>query len=111
VVKRAETKTDAESNLTCGALVYALLSERAGLMKVRQIIRSGGFEPEDVKLLDAVFDACWHQMECHYPVEDAQRVVARERLATIVVTLGKTCRHLDAAELQTRVLAMFEHRE
>ena len=39
-------------------------------VKVRQIIRSGGFEPEDVKLLDAVFDACWHQMECHYLGED-----------------------------------------
>ena len=80
-------------------------------MKVRQIIRSGGFEPEDVKLLDAVFDTCWHQMERQYPEEDIQRTAARERLATIVLTLGKTCRHLDAAELQTRVIAMFDHRE
>jgi len=61
-------------------------------MKVRRIIRGGGFEPEDVKLLDAVFDACWHQMECRYPVEDAQRTAARERLATLELTLGKTCR-------------------
>ena len=79
-------------------------------VKVRQIIRSGGFEPEDVKLLDAVFDACWHQMECHYLGEDIERTAARERLATIVLTLGKTCRHLDAAELQTRVIAMFDRR-
>jgi hypothetical protein len=79
-------------------------------MKVRQIIRSGGFEPEDVKLLDAVFDACWHQMERHLG-DDIQRTAARERLATIVLTLGKTCRHLDAAELQTRVIAMFDRRE
>lgn len=80
-------------------------------MKVRRIIRGGGFDPEDVKLLDAVFDACWHQMECHYPGEDIRRAAARERLATIVLTLGKTCRHLDAAELQTRVIAMFDRRE
>jgi len=57
-------------------------------MKVRQIIRSGGFEPEDVKLLDAVFDACWHQMECHYLGEDMQRTAARERLATSSGTLA-----------------------
>jgi hypothetical protein len=80
-------------------------------MKVRQIIRSGGFEPEEVKLLETVFDACWHQMESFYLSEDAQRVAARERLATIVLTLGKTCRHLDVTELQSRVLAMFEHKE
>jgi hypothetical protein len=80
-------------------------------MKVRQIIRSGGFEPEDVKLLDAVFDACWHQMGCHYLGEDMQRTAARERLATIVLTLGKTCRQLDAAELETRAIAMFDRRE
>jgi hypothetical protein len=80
-------------------------------MKVRQIIRSGDFEPEDVKLLDAVFDACWRQMEDQYLGEDIQRAAARERLATIVVTLGKTCRHLDATELQTRVIAMFDRRE
>ena len=30
-------------------------------MKVRQIIHSGGFEPEEVKLLEAVFDASWHR--------------------------------------------------
>ena len=30
-------------------------------MKVRQIIHNGGFEPEDVKLLEAVFDASWRQ--------------------------------------------------
>jgi hypothetical protein len=80
-------------------------------MKVRQIIRSGGFEPEDVKLLDAIFDDCWHRVEGRYLGEGAQRTAARELLATIVLTLGKTCRHLDAAELQTRVLAMFDRRE
>jgi len=50
-------------------------------------------------------------MESFYLSEDAQRVAARERLATIVLTLGKTCRHLDVTELQSRVLAMFEHKE
>ena len=80
-------------------------------MRVRQIIRSGGFEPQDVKLLDAVFDASWHQLQGYYPPEGTEREVARERLAAIVVTLGKTCRFLDAAELQTRAVAIFSRRE
>ena len=80
-------------------------------MKIRQIIHSGGFEPEDVKLLEADFDASWHQIEGHYPVEGTDRDAARERLATVVVTLGNTCRHLDAAELQTRAIAMLDQRD
>jgi hypothetical protein len=61
-------------------------------MRVRKIIRGGGFEPKDVKLLDAVFAATWRQLECYYPAEGTERDAARERLASIVVTLGKTCR-------------------
>ena len=80
-------------------------------MKIRQIIHSGGFEPEDVKLLEADFDASWRQIEGHYSADGTERDAARERLATVVVTLGHTCRHLDAAELQTRAVAMFDQRE
>ncbi len=43
------------------------------LGRVRQIIRSGGFEPEDVKLLGAVFDASWHQLQGYYLAEGAER--------------------------------------
>ena len=64
-----------------------------------------------MKLLNSVFDACWHQLQGYYPAEGAERDAARERLASIVVTLGKTCRHLDAVELQTRAVAMFGRRE
>ena len=56
-------------------------------MRIRQIIRSGGFEPQDVKLLDAVFDASWHQLQGYYPPEGTEREVARERLAAIVVDI------------------------
>jgi hypothetical protein len=84
---------------------------RGRAMKVRQIIHSGGFEPEEVKLLEAVFDASWHRIEGHYPAEGTECDAARERLATVVVTLGHTCRHLDAAELQTRAIAMLDPRE
>jgi len=51
------------------------------------------------------------QIEGHYPAEGTERDAARERLATVVVTLGNTCRHLDAAELQTRAIAMLDPRE
>jgi hypothetical protein len=83
---------------------------KVAAMRVRQIIRSGGFEPQDVKRLDAVFDASWHQLAGYYPAEGTVRDAARERLASIVVTLGKTCRFLDAVELQTRAVAMFGQR-
>ena len=72
---------------------------------------AGASIPEEVKLLEAVFDASWHQIEGHYPVEGTERDAAREPLATVVVTLGNTCRHLDAAELQTRAIAMLDQRE
>ena len=80
-------------------------------MKVRQIIHSGGFEPEDVKLLEAFFDASWRQIEGHYPADGPERDAARERLAAVVVTLGNTCRHLNAGELQTRAIAMLDQRQ
>ena len=50
------------------------------------------------------------RIEAHYPAEGTERDAARERLAA-VVTLGNTCRHLDAAELQTRAIAMLDQRE
>jgi hypothetical protein len=40
--------------------------------------------------------------------EGTERDAARERLAAVVVTLGNTCRHLDAAELQTAVKVTHE---
>lgn len=92
-------------------LAFLSFGKRRIAMRVRQIIRSGGFEPEDINLLDAVFDASWHQLERHYPADGTERVAARERLASIVVTLGNTCRFLDAVELQTRAVAMFGRRE
>ena len=49
-------------------------------------------------------------IEGHYPVEGTERDAAREPLATVVVTLGNTCRHLDAAEVQTRAIAMLDQR-
>jgi hypothetical protein len=48
-------------------------------MRVRKI-RRGGFEPKDVKLLDAVFRASWRQLECYYLAEGTERDTARERL-------------------------------
>ena len=60
-------------------------SVRSAAMRVRQIIRSGGFEPQDVKLLDAVFDASWHQLQGYYPAEGTERDAARGRLASIVL--------------------------
>src|SRR4051812_33794325 len=35
-------------------------------MVVRQIIRNGGFDPEDVARLDAAFTAAWNQIEFRF---------------------------------------------
>ena len=54
------------------------------------MISRGGFSPADVALLDDVFLTAWRQIECRYPLEDADRNVAREQLASIVVMLGQS---------------------
>ena len=78
-------------------------------MVVRQIIRNGGFDPEDVARLDAAFTAAWKQIECRYDLaSDMERDATRERLAVMIVTLGKSCHEIDAVELQARALAMFD---
>ena len=51
------------------------------------------------------------RIEGHYPAEGTERDAARAHLAAVVVTLGNTCRHLDAAELQTRAIAILDQRE
>ena len=78
-------------------------------MVVRQIIRNGGFDPEDVARLSAAFTAAWKQIECRFDVaSDLERDAIREKLAVIIVELGKSFHEIDAVELQTRALAMFD---
>ena len=78
-------------------------------MVVRQIIRKGGFDPEDVARLDAAFTAAWKQIECRYDLaSDMERDATRERLAVMIVTLGESCHEIDAVELQARALATFD---
>ena len=44
-------------------------------MVVQQIIRNGGFDPEDVARLNAAFTAAWKQIECRYDLaSDSIRV-------------------------------------
>ena len=78
-------------------------------MVVRQIIRNGGFHPEDVARLDAAFTAAWKQIECIYDLaSDVERDATRERLAVIIVALGKSCHEIDAVELRAKALAVFD---
>ena len=79
-------------------------------MVVRQIIRNGGFDPEDVARLQTAFTAAWKQIECIYDLaRDVERDATRERLAVMIVTLGESCHEIDAVELQARALAMFDN--
>jgi hypothetical protein len=77
-------------------------------MVARQIIRKGGLNPEDVALLVGVFEACWTQIANRYDgSSDRDRDLARERLATIIVVLGKQHHGADAGELQARAIETF----
>jgi hypothetical protein len=42
---------------------------------------------------------------------DAERDATRERLAVIVVTLGKSCHQINAVELQGKALAMLDNQK
>ena len=78
-------------------------------MVVRQIIRNGGFDPEDVARLDAAFTAAWKQIEFRFDLaSEMERDASREKLAVIIVAIGKSYCEIDAVELQARALAMFD---
>ena len=79
-------------------------------MKARQTISRGGFSPEDVALLDGVFLAAWRQVEGRYPLEDADRNVASEQLASIVVMLGQSWENLEPDSLQKVAVEIFNKR-
>ena len=52
--------------------------------------RNGGFDPEDLAMLDGVFADCWKQIEGRYTVANGdERNAARENLATIIVALAE----------------------
>ena len=76
-------------------------------MKARQIIGDGGFAPEDVVFVSAVFDSAWHQVESRFANGGEERDIARERLARIVVALATANRDHGGGELEALVLAAF----
>jgi hypothetical protein len=76
-------------------------------VKARQFIRDGGFSPEDVKFLDAVFDASWQEIERRFR-SDEEREAAQLRLAKIIVTLGKYHHDYVTSELQARSIEVFD---
>ena len=66
-------------------------------MRARQILLEGAFGPDDFKVLDLAFADAWREVEPRYKMASGEaRAAARERLATIVVMLGKL--HYDIAE-------------
>ena len=79
-------------------------------MKARQTISRGGFSPADVALLDDVFLTAWRQIECRYPLEDADRNVAREQLASLVMMLGQSWENLEPDSLQKVAVEIFNKR-
>ena len=78
----------------------------AGPLKARQIIHDGGFGPEDLDLLDGVLDAAWKQIRDRY--HDGDGTIARDRLASIIVTIGKARKDLNAGDLQAAAIEMFD---
>jgi hypothetical protein len=77
-------------------------------MRARQIIVDGGFGPEDFAILEAAFSAAWEKIEARDGIGNGvDRNAARERLARIIVVLGKA-HNLDAETLQTSAVAVFD---
>jgi hypothetical protein len=76
-------------------------------MRAFEIIRSGGFGPAEIARLDAVFANAWTELADRYAnVHGEGYEKARERLASIVIALGK--KSLDDAQLVAIVVAAFE---
>ena len=76
-------------------------------MKAYELIRNGGFGPEDLKFLDAVFDAAWQEVASQFST-DEEREAARLKLAGIIVTLGKYHHDYVTAELQATSIEVFD---
>ena len=59
-------------------------------MKARQIIHDGEYYPEDVVRLDTAFAGAWEQLKDRFSLARGEdHDTARERLATIIVALGR----------------------
>jgi hypothetical protein len=78
-------------------------------MRAFEIIRSGGFGPAELARLDAIFASAWKNLAARYAsVHGESYDEARERLARIVVTLGKST--IDDEQLVALAIAAFERK-
>ena len=74
----------------------------------RQIVRNGGFDPDDLSMLDSVFAHSWTLIESQYTFANWEgRNASRERLATIIVALAKK-HHLRKRLLVVRAASSFK---
>jgi hypothetical protein len=76
-------------------------------MKAQQTVHDGRFGPDDLALLDMVFAGAWKQIEQRFA--DDEIPAAREWLASIVVTLGRSRLNDGVKELQDRAITIFNH--
>ena len=76
-------------------------------MEAYERIRNGGFGPEDLKFLNAVFDAAWHEIASRFSTDD-EREAARLKLAGIIVALGKYHHDYVTAKLQATSIEVFD---
>jgi hypothetical protein len=77
-------------------------------MRARRIIQNGAFEPEEIAFLDDVFAASWKQIEDRFPDTGEACDAARERLASIIVTLAKCRDTNEASVLQKEAIEVFD---
>ena len=74
-------------------------------MRVRRILQTGAFDPENVNRMQDAFDAAWAMLAP--TIETAEHPGSRELLATIVVAAGNVS-GLDAKELAAAAIRTFE---
>lgn len=75
-------------------------------MRQWQIIPDDYLGPDELHLLDMVFAAAWQHIEgrCHGRDEGQ----ARERLASIIISLGKVSKGIDAEAFKAAAINAFE---
>jgi len=76
-------------------------------MKARELIRKGGYPPDQLNVLFEAFDGAWAQIANHFYGESAERIeAARERLARAIVAAAANSSEptLDAGALKNLAL-------
>jgi len=76
-------------------------------MRARQMIFEGGFSPEDVTALTEVLETVWAETSKGRLLNGLDQAAERERLASIIIALGRHRASESPDEFRSRVKTAF----